>query len=77
MRVGASQRGATTFNREPFLTLNCSFDTDDDNSASSARSDGGSDDALSPENIENSGNCRRAQSTKRVEEISETINSME
>ncbi|EGI61619.1 Fatty acid synthase [Acromyrmex echinatior] len=36
MRVGVSQRGATTFNRDPFLTLNCNFDTDEDNSASSS-----------------------------------------
>ncbi|KYQ60790.1 hypothetical protein ALC60_00159 [Trachymyrmex zeteki] len=36
MRAGISQRGATTFNRDPFLTLNRNFDTDEDNSTSSS-----------------------------------------
>jgi len=61
MRVGVSQRGATTFNRDPFLTLNRNFDTDEDNSASFARSDDVPSDALSAENVENNGNCRSAR----------------
>lgn len=73
MRVGVSQRGATTFNRDPFLTLNHNFDTDEDNSTSSARSDNGFGDALRTWKIMGTVEGRGA---KKAHEKFKTTNSM-